>query len=144
MGCRPSSVEERAWDRRQDFLELNPAGTTPVLIEEGFPPIPGASVIIEHLDETRGHELGDHRLMPLDLANRIEARRLSAGFNEKFFAEVSGPLVNERYYKRHMRVEQGGGPPDTESIRAGRANVRYHLAYIGWLSAAATGWRATA
>jgi glutathione S-transferase len=25
----------------------------------------------------------------------------------------------------------GGGPPDT--IRAARANVRYHLAYIGWL-----------
>ena len=32
-----------------------------------------------------------------------------------------------------MRIEQGGGPPDTDAIRAARINVRYHLAYIGWL-----------
>jgi len=133
-GLSANLIEERTWDRREEFLELNPAGTTPVLIEEGFPPIPGATVIAEHLDETRGHDLGDHRLLPLDLASRIEARRLTAWFHEKFFNEVSGPLVSERFYKRHMRVEQGGGPPDTESIRAGRANVRYHLAYVGWLA----------
>ncbi|HEY3890506.1 MAG TPA: glutathione S-transferase family protein, partial [Bradyrhizobium sp.] len=28
---------------------------------------------------------------------------------------------------------QGGGAPDTEAIRAALANIRYHLAYIGWL-----------
>src|SRR5690242_9217333 len=33
-----------------------------------------------------------------------------------------------------MRPEQGGGPPDTSAIRAGRANIRYHLAYVGWLA----------
>ena len=27
----------------------------------------------------------------------------------------------------------GGGAPDTEVIRAARHNIRYHLAYIGWL-----------
>ena len=32
-----------------------------------------------------------------------------------------------------MRIEQGGGPPDTDAIRAARINIRYHLAYIGWL-----------
>ena len=32
-----------------------------------------------------------------------------------------------------MRTEQGGGPPDTDAIRAARTNIRYHLAYIGWL-----------
>ena len=30
-------VEERAWERREGFLALNPAGTTPVLIAEGLP-----------------------------------------------------------------------------------------------------------
>ena len=60
-------------------------------------------------------------------------RRLAAWFNDKFFAEVSGPLATERFYRRHMRLEQGGGPPDTEAIRAARTNIRYHLAYIGWL-----------
>jgi glutathione S-transferase len=126
-------IEEKVWDRRESFLELNPAGSTPVLVEEGYPAIPGAGVIAEYLDETRGHDLGDRRLMPLDLAGRIETRRLCSWFNEKFFEEVSGPLVHERFYKRHMRIEQGGGPPSTDAIRAARANIRYHLAYIGWL-----------
>jgi glutathione S-transferase len=39
----------------------------------------------------------------------------------------------ERFYRRLMRIEQGGGPPDTDAIRAARINVRYHIAYIGWL-----------
>jgi glutathione S-transferase len=129
----PRLVEERVWDRREDFLALNPAGTTPVLVEEGIPPVPGASVIVEYLDDTHGAELFENRLMPLEPARRIEVRRLAAWFNDKFFAEVSGPLVNERFYKRHMRIEQGGGPPDTDAIRAARINIRYHLAYIGWL-----------
>ena len=30
--------------------------------------------------------------------------------------------------------EQGGGPPSTDVLRAAKANVRYHLAYIGWLA----------
>jgi glutathione S-transferase len=33
-----------------------------------------------------------------------------------------------------MTAEQGGGPPDTDAIRAARTNIRYHLAYIGWLA----------
>ena len=33
-------VEERGWERREAFLALNPAGTTPVLMTEGFPPSP--------------------------------------------------------------------------------------------------------
>ena len=32
-----------------------------------------------------------------------------------------------------MSVTHGGGPPDTQTIRAARSNIRYHLAYIGWL-----------
>jgi glutathione S-transferase len=126
-------IEERAWERREGFLEINPAGTTPVLVEEGYPAVAGASVIVEYLDETRGADMGERRLMPLDLAGRVETRRLSSWFNDKFFDEVSGPMVMERFYRRHMRVEHGGGPPDTDAIRAARTNIRYHLAYIGWL-----------
>jgi glutathione S-transferase len=132
-GLNSRLVEERFWERREEFLALNPAGTTPVLVEEGYPPIPGAAVIAEFLDETRGAELFEHRLMPLEPGHRVEVRRLAAWFNDKFYHEVSGPLVTERFYKRHMRIEQGGGPPDTDAIRAARANVRYHLAYVGWL-----------
>ena len=43
-------------------------------------------------------------------------RRLASWFNDKFHAEVSGPLVTERVFKRHMTREQGGGPPDTDAL----------------------------
>ena len=132
-GLEYRTIEERVWERREDFLMLNPAATTPVLVAEGYPPVPGAAVIAEFLDETAGPQLGERRLMPAESGRRVEVRRLVAWFNEKFFAEVSGPLVLERFYKRLMRIEQGGGPPDTDAIRAARINVRYHIAYIGWL-----------
>ena len=38
-----SLVEERVWERREDFLLFNPAGQTPVMIIEGYPAIPGAA-----------------------------------------------------------------------------------------------------
>ena len=132
-GLIPRLVEERPWDRRHEFLALNPAGTTPVLVEEGRPPLTHPAIIAEYLDETQGVELGEHRLLPRDINARIEVRRLAAWFNEKFHVEVSGPLITERVFKRHMTVNQGGGPPDIEAIRAALANIRYHLAYIGWL-----------
>ena len=127
-------VEEQTWTRRQAFLALNPAATTPVMVAEGVPAIPGASIIGEYLDEAHGAALGDKRLLPSALNDRIEVRRLMAWFNEKFYEEASGPLVTERIYKRHMTPEQGGGAPETEILRAAQANVRYHLAYIGWLA----------
>jgi glutathione S-transferase len=132
-GLETRLIEERAWERRRDFLALNPAGTTPVLVDEGQPPVPGAAIVAEYLDEMRGEELGDRRLLPPEMGRRIEVRRLMSWFNDKFFAEVSGPLTMERLYKRHMPVNAGGGSPETEVIRAARHNIRYHLAYIGWL-----------
>jgi glutathione S-transferase len=132
-GLNPTLIEERPWERRDEFLALNPAGTTPVLVEEGRPPIPGAAIIAEYLDETRGEALQGHRLLPTDIGGRVEVRRLMSWFNDKFFVEVSGPLVNERVLKRFMNAAQGGGSPEPDAIRAGLANIRYHLAYIGWL-----------
>ena len=125
-------IEERTWERRHDFLVLNPAGTTPVLIDEGQPPIPGAAIIAEYLDEMYGSNL-ERPLLPGEPGARVEVRRLMSWFNDKFFAEVSGPLVTERFYKRHMPVDAGGGAPDTDAIRAAKSNIRYHIAYIGWL-----------
>src|SRR5215475_12256145 len=71
-------VEERAWERREGFLALNPAGETPVLTVEGVPPVPGVGVIAEYIDEACGPEAGDRRLLPASTAERIEVRRLMA------------------------------------------------------------------
>ena len=133
LGLEPRLIEERVWERREEFLTLNPAGRTPVLVEEGAPPVPGAAVIAEYLDETRGGKTAPLRLMPREISARVEVRRLMSWFNDKFFEEASGALVMERVYKRYIPAGDGGGPPDTEIMRAARSNIRYHLTYIGWL-----------
>jgi glutathione S-transferase len=138
-GVHPDYAEERAWERRREFLMLNPAGTTPVFaLDDGLVAV-GAGPISEYLDEQRGAELEDERMLPVDPRGRLEVRRLVDWFNQKFFDEVSGPLAMEKGYKRYMRNEDGGGPPDTVVIRAAKANIRYHMKYIGWLSATRNG-----
>ena len=132
-GLAARLVEERFWERREEFLLLNPACELPVLMADGQPPVPGASIIAEYIEETLPPSQVDDRLLPAKAAQRVEVRRLASWFNDKFHDEVSGPLVLERVYKRHMTRDQGGGSPDTECLRAARHNIRYHLAYIGWL-----------
>lgn len=126
-------LEERFWERREEFLLLNPAGELPVLVADGQPAVPGVAIISEYIEETHAADLADGRLLPESIGARVEVRRLASWFNDKFYNEVSGPLVTERVFKRHMTKEQGGGPPDTDALRATRHNIRYHLAYIGWL-----------
>ena len=130
-GIEARLLEERFWERREEFLQLNPAGEIPVLVTDGQPAVPGATIIAEYIEDTHPHGTGS--LLPAAAGERVEVRRLASWFNDKFHAEVSGPLVSERVFKRHMTLEQGGGPPDTEAMRAARHNIRYHLAYIGWL-----------
>src|SRR6201996_1439858 len=72
-------VEERVWERREGFLALNPACATPVLFTEGQPAIPSAPIIAEFIDETRGPEMGERRLLPTTMSERIEVRRLYGG-----------------------------------------------------------------
>ena len=133
-GIEARLLEERFWERREEFLLLNPAAEIPVLVADGQPPVPSAGIIAEFIEETRPPSESEDRLLPPRVADRVEVRRLANWFNMKFHAEVSGPLVNERVFKRHMTPAQGGGPPDNESLRAARHNIRYHLAYLGWLA----------
>ncbi len=136
-GLEPVLAEERVWERREDFLILNPAATTPVMMVESYPPIPGARVIAEFLHEMHAaleDGIAERNLMGESPQQRVESRRLTDWFAAKFFEEVSGPLTTERLHKRHMTADQGGGPPDTDVMRAARRNIRYHLAYVGWLA----------
>ena len=133
FGIEPELIEERPWERRREFLLLNAEGVTPVMVEENAPSVPGAEIIAEYLDETRGLAFGDRRLLPEDPLGRVEVRRLMRWFNVKFFAEASQLLVTEKIYRRFMSPRNGGGGPDMAAVRAGRANLRYHLRYIGHL-----------
>lgn len=132
-GVETQLVEERASERRSEFLLLDPAGRTPVFVDDDGSVVPGAGVIAEYLDETRGTAQGARRLMPQGVRERIETRRLLDWFNIKFFDEVSNWLVTEKVYKRFLSAGNGGGAPDMDVLRVARANIRFHMRYIGYL-----------
>ena len=138
-GVEPELVEERAFERRREFLVLNAAGTTPVLVEDAGTIVVGAGPIAEYAAETLGaapsDTLAGRRLIPDGAPERAEVRRLLDWFNGKFHGEVSQWLVTEKVYKRFMSAEQGGGAPEMDLVRAARVNIRHHLRYIGYLVA---------
>lgn len=134
-GIQVECIVERPWERREDFLMLNPAGTLPVAVENEGPALVGAMPIMEYLDETRGFVVGDMRLMPNHPEARAEVRRLVEWFMGKFDAEAVGYLVHEKLYKLEIPRDQGGGQPDSTVLRVARANLRHHLKYIGYLAA---------
>ncbi|MBC7800863.1 MAG: glutathione S-transferase family protein [Gemmatimonadaceae bacterium] len=117
---------EKVWDRRPEYLDLNPAGMVPVLIEANGLVIADSGVIGEYLEEA----YPDTPLMGHTLADRVEVRRLLAWFDGKFAHEVTANLLGEKYMKRLT----GRGNPDAGALRAGYANLRHHMVYIGWLA----------
>ena len=52
-GLEFEPVIEQPWRRRPEFLALNPAGTVPVLVDDGSVVVVG-SAICEYLDEVYG------------------------------------------------------------------------------------------
>ncbi len=128
-------VEELTWQRREEFLALNPAATLPVLIDGDHPPMVGGNAICEFLDETRGVLKRDKRLLPENPYARAEARRIVSWALDKLEYEVTRYIVLERVFKRQMPSAIGGGSPDSKAIRAARANIKFHMNYLGWLAA---------
>ncbi|MFP4313002.1 MAG: glutathione S-transferase family protein [Alphaproteobacteria bacterium] len=117
---------EKIWERRTEFLALNPAGDVPVLIEPDGTTIANSQVVCEYLEEV----YPEHNLLGTDPVQRSETRRLISWFDVKFNREVSDNLVGEKLMKRFLKLGEPHGP----SIRAGHANIHYHLDYIGFLT----------
>ena len=111
-------VEEKYWEKRLDFLRLNPAGKIPVLREGRFV-LGESAAIFEYLEETHP----EPALLPKDPAARAEARRFVGWFDDKFHHEGTANLVYERINKKLM----GTGYPDSTKIKAGSKNIKYHL-----------------
>ncbi|MDP7143286.1 MAG: glutathione S-transferase family protein [Alphaproteobacteria bacterium] len=116
---------EKVWERRTEFLALNPAGDVPVLVEENGTTLANSQVICEYLEEV----YPDISLIGHDAVQRAETRRLISWFDVKFNQEVTDNLVGEKLMKRFLKLGEPHGP----SIRAGHANIHYHLDYIGFL-----------
>ena len=117
---------EKTWERRTEFLILNPAGDVPVLVEPDGTNLSNSNVICEYLEEVyTGVNLLGH-----DPIQRAETRRLVSWFDIKFNREVTDNLFGEKMMKRFLHL----GEPHAPSVRAGHANIHYHLDYIGFLT----------
>jgi glutathione S-transferase len=116
---------EKTWERRPEFLALNPAGEVPVLIEPDGTVLAESAAISEYVDEVYRERL----LIGINPVDRAEVRRLVAWFDIKLNHEVTENLLGEKLMKRLLGV----GQPNSAAIRAGKANIGYHLDYIGYL-----------
>jgi glutathione S-transferase len=117
---------EKVWQRRPEYLELNPAATVPTMVEDNGLVIPDSGVICEYLDEA----YPDTNLLGRTIGERVEVRRLVSWFDSKFAAEVLRNLL----WEKTMKQMQGLGAPEAGALRAGYANIKHHLTYIGWLA----------
>ena len=116
---------EKVWERRPEFLALNPAGEVPVLIEPDGTVLAGTEAIVEYLDESYREKI----LIGINPVDRAEVRRLVAWFDCKMNLEVTENLLGQKMMRRYG----GHGQPNSQAIRAGHANLPYHLDYIGYL-----------
>lgn len=121
-------VQENFWERRKEFIAMNPSGSVPVLFDnQNANLIIDSSVIVEYIEEnhqdTRNF-LGDNPI------KRTEVRRLQRWFDEKFYHEVSKYILTERYFNRFSTTSKA---PDSEILRISRRNLNTHLSYIEFL-----------
>lgn len=106
-------VSEKPWERREDFLAMNPAGLTPVLAHDDDERILcDSGAIFEYLTAQYS---GDVSLLgETDLA-AAEARRIAAWFDLKFQNEVTTYAFSEMVWKRFIEkprpMARSSAPP---------------------------------
>ncbi len=114
------------WEQEDEFIDLNPAGETPVLVEDQKGTVLiDSSAICEYFEET----LDRTPLIPGTSINRAEIRRLVSWFDDKLFRDVVAPLMEERMRKRLV----SRAPPETAVLRKAMTAANGHLDYIDYL-----------
>lgn len=117
--------EEEPWNLSADMYKLNPAGSLPVFLSDGNV-IAGNYAICEYLEEF-SREIP---LLPQDLKQRAEVRRLVEWFDNKFYKEVYRNIAYEKIHKRFG----SGLAPDSRILKIGLNNLNFHLEYLDWLT----------
>ena len=114
------------WEQEDEFVDLNPAGETPVLVEDQKGTVLIESgAICEYFEET----LDRAPMIPGTSINRAEIRRLVSWFDDKLFRDVVSPLMEERMRKRLV----SRAPPETAVLRKAMTAANGHLDYIDYL-----------
>lgn len=138
LGREVDLVDETPWALEQGFLAKNPAGELPVLEFDDGLTLAGVYAISEFFADDVQQTVGASRRpfnpLPGNREDRAEVRRLIDWFHGKFDREVTRELLFEKVYQRMSPA--GPQSPDAEILRAVRANLKYHLSYISYLSEA--------
>ena len=113
------------WEGGDGLMDMNRACQTPALSGERDGPLADSQAIAEYFDET----VEKAPLMGGSAAMRAEVRRLTAWFDQKFYAETVNPLLGERMYKRVVLRQ----PPDAGALRRAAKAVGDHFDYIEYL-----------
>ncbi len=135
IGIEVALADERPWEWRPEFLALNPAGELPVLKLETGPVLCGAYAISEYFADLLAKREKEGRTPPLfpgRIEDRAEQRRLVDWFHGKLDREVTRELLFERVYGHLM--PDAPHAPDAAALRAIRANIRHHMAYVNHLA----------
>jgi glutathione S-transferase len=113
-------VDVFPWERDDALTRVNPAAQTPALVGQGLS-LADSTAILEYFDET----VERSPLLGASATERAEARRLSAWYRERFFAEVTAPLMRERMWKRVVVRDMPDGRVIREAARAAEAQLQY-------------------
>lgn len=117
--------EEYYWQRSKRLMKLNPAVEVPVLLQGERIVLCDIAAIYEYIEEVSA----SYPLLGREAADRAEVRRIIGWFNGKFYQEVTRYIVNERVIRFYTKQ----GEPQSDAIRAAKANIYYHLDYIAFL-----------
>ncbi len=117
-------IDEKYWEKRDDFLKLNPSGQVPVLQNSEIV-LAESSAICEYLNE----KYPEPNLLPNNMEDRAEVRRLIFWFDDKFNREVTQKLVYERITKKII----GEGFPEAKNVKFGMHNIKFHIDYMSSL-----------
>ena len=119
-------VREDPWAATDHFFNLNPAGRTPVLVnEDKGVVIADSRAIGEYFEET----VDKSPMINGTATGRAEIRRLVALFDENFYNDVTAPLLSERMTKRIVLRQ----PPDSRALREAMKLAHGHLDYLDYL-----------
>lgn len=137
IGFEVQLQDENPWEWRQGFLAKNPAGELPILEFDNGLTLCGVYSISEFLAEAMPAAanmvvVAPQPFIPGNREDRAEVRRLIDWFHGKFDREVTHELLYEKIYS--VMKPSGPAAPDAGILRAVRANLRYHLSYIAYLS----------
>lgn len=118
-------VRENPWERRDEFVDLNPAAQTPVMVGEAKLVLIDSSAICEYFEET----VNKAPMIGGTARDRAEVRRLVAWLDHQLYGDVVAPLMHERLLKRIIHRQT----PDARVLREAMKNAHSHFDYLDYL-----------